>query len=134
MAWILIVRLLLIPAERARLWAPLAMGLAASAVAITKADPRLMYFSQCLLLPLFVYALTRWWALATSAGRRLPGWLVPVAVSSILLVGPLYYIAQETIAQPQLVANNEVTTRRQNAILTAISDPRIHRLYLVNAT
>ena len=63
-AWFLVIRLLLIPVERARLWALLAMGLVASAVAITKADPRLLYFSQCLLLPLFVYALTRWWALA----------------------------------------------------------------------
>ena len=133
-AWFLVVRLLLIPAERARLWAPLTMGLVASAVAITKADPRLLYFSQCLLLPLLVLALTRWWAPVTSAGRRLPRWLVPVAVSSILLVGPMYYILQEIIAQPNLVANNEMTTHFQDAILTAISDPRIHRLYLVNAS
>ena len=131
-AWFLILRLLLLPVERERLWAPLAMGLTASAVVLTKAEPRLMYFSQCLLLPLFVYALTRWWT-ATSAGRRVPRWLVPIAVSSILLVGPLYYIGQEIIAQPNIAANNEATTHLQNAILTAISDPRIQRLYLVNA-
>lgn len=132
-AWVLVVRLLLIRAERARLWAPLTMALAASGVAVVKAEPRFMYFSQCLLLPIFVYVLTRWWTLWGSA-RHPAKWLVRVAVLSILLVGPLYYFAQETFGQPGVVANNEVTKRRQNAILTALSDPRIHRLYFVNAT
>jgi hypothetical protein len=58
---------------------------------------------------------------------------MPVTVSTVLLVGPAYYLVRQMISQPQLVANNEETRHLQDAILTAIGDPRVDRLYLVNA-
>jgi hypothetical protein len=133
--WLLVLRLLLTPSERMKSLALLGMGLAASAVPLVlKAEPRIMYLSQALLLPLFVLALTSWWAGRTSERKRQPGWLAPVAVAGLVLIGPVYYFAQEAIAQTDLVSESRMTARTQAAILAAVRDPEVHRLYLVNAT
>jgi hypothetical protein len=133
--WFLIVRLLRRPSERTEIAALLGMGLAASAVPLVfKAEPRIMYFGQALLLPLFVLVLLRWWAQPRSEARRSPPWLAPAAVASLLVVGPVYYLAQQAIAQPDLVSVNRTTARTQDAILATMRDPGVHRVYLVNAT
>jgi hypothetical protein len=132
--WLAIARLLFEPTERPRLWPLLGMGILASAVPILKAEPRIMYFSQTLLLPLFVYAITHWWALQKRTHRRLPRWVVPIGVSLLLAIGPSYYIARQINGQPGLVAYGQATRQLQDAVLGAIADPSIHRLYLMNAT
>jgi hypothetical protein len=133
--WLLVLRLLLIPSERGRAAALLGMGLMASAVPLViKAEPRIMYFSQAFLLPLFVLALTQWWAAKRSAEKLPRRRLVPIAVSSLLVVGPVYYFVQQAIGQPDLVSENRMTAQIQDAVLAAVSDPDVHRLYFVNAT
>ncbi len=133
--WLLVLRLLRIPSERTKAIALLGMGVAASAVPLAiKADPRIMYLSQAFLLPLFILALTRWWAERTSEEMRQRGWLAPVVAAGLILVGPAYYFAQEVIAQPRLVSESRMTARTQAAILAAVHDPQVHRLYFLNAT
>lgn len=132
--WATIARLLVEPTERPGLWPLVAMGIAASAVPILRADPRIMYFSQSLLLPLYVYAFMRWWALEPSRGRLIAKGLVPMSVFLLLAVGPFYYFAQQVSLQPGLVSNGRATRELQDVTLDAISDPNVHRLYLVNAS
>ncbi len=133
--WFLVLRLLLDRVARAEVAPLLGMGLMASAVPVVfKAEPRIMYFSQALLLPLFVFALTQWWAQVSSVKDRRRRWVAPAALGCLVLVGPVYYLAQQVIAQPDLVAENRTTARTQSAILAAVNDRDVHRLYLVDAT
>jgi hypothetical protein len=132
--WILIVRLLRQPPQRTKVAALLGMALMASVVPlIFKAEPRIMYFSQALFIPLFVLGLTDWWAHVSSRERR-PRALAQIGIAWLVLIGPAYYLTQQALAQPELVSENRATMRTQEAILAAIGDESVSRLYLVNAT
>ncbi len=132
--WLLVVRLLRQPSKRTKVATLLGMALMASVVPLVfKAEPRIMYFSQALFIPLFVLGLTDWWADVTSGERRRRA-LAQVSIGCLVLIGPAYYLTQQALAQPELVSENRATTRTQEAILAAIGDESVDRLYLVNAT
>jgi hypothetical protein len=119
--------------DRLRLMSLLSLGLAASALPIViKADPRFMYFGQALLLPLLVTALarigvTRW------RGRRLGSLVRPGALILLVVIGPVYLLAQLLLSQQFWVAQNQQSEAIQAGVAQQLRDPAVRRLYLVNA-
>jgi hypothetical protein len=132
LAWLLVVIVCRQPAERRRLLPLLGLGLTASALPLVlKAEPRFMYFGLALLLPFLVLTLVR--ARAHWRGERPPSLPEKLTVALLIVVGPLYFVAQTVLAQPTLVRANRTTADLQRVILLELRNPELRRLYLVDA-
>jgi hypothetical protein len=119
--------------DRVRMVSLVLLGLAASVLPIIiKADPRFMYFSQALLLPLLVAALAQIEA-TRGPGRRLGSLVRPVGVAMLVIIGPVYLLGQILLNQHIWVAQNQQSEAIQLAVAQQLRDPAVHRLYLVNA-
>ena len=132
LAWAVVIHLVRRPRERARLLPLLLLALAACALPILlKADPRFMYFGQALLLPLLVLTLTMLdLPLRRNAGRLSARAAVVVL---LILLGPVYFLAQAALSQPAQVASNREAAALERAVHAELSDPGVRRLYLLNA-
>lgn len=111
----------------------LVIGLLASVLPLTlRADPRFMYLSQALLLPLLVLVLTD---ISRSARPRFAAFArSPAVIALLLVVGPLYGTLDLLHEQALRADDNRVTDRLQSTILEEMRDPAVSAVYLVNAT
>jgi hypothetical protein len=110
----------------------LALALLASAIPIVlHADPRFMYFSQTLFVPLLV-----WLGLAVrekAAGLRFSiARLTTATLGLLLVVGPMWFVADILLAQPALVSDNHLAASVQRGLLEELANPSVRRLYFLN--
>jgi hypothetical protein len=107
----------------------LALGLAASAVPIlVKADPRFMYFGQTLMVPLLVGVVRLLYR-----ERVLSKVGLSLIVAVLVFASPLALLALSRVEQAERIHQNISAREFQAAVLSALGDPGVQRLYLVNA-
>jgi hypothetical protein len=107
----------------------LVLGLVASAVPIiVKADPRFMYFGQTFMAPLLVGAVCLLYRERVLSKRS-----VSLVAAVLVLASPVGQLAESVSDQTRRVDENTSAREFQAAVLSALRDPRLRRLYVVNA-
>jgi hypothetical protein len=133
LAWALVLWLARRTDERRWLLPLLALGLAAAAEPLLiKADARFMYLGEALLVPLLVSVLNRA-AQRLSWSRPSPDVLLRAGAVFLIVVTPVYFVARQLFAQPNLVRENRTAAALELTIEQALRDTNIKRLYLFNA-